>query len=628
MVMQYDGNSDTWYDDGQPDYAAQQAAAAPTMDFAVQQPQAPEAAQSFAVQQAPAPQNVDWAAYTNAYPDLADAAARSGQDFGVFGQQHYAQYGAGEGRALPGQMLAAQEPAAQTPMAASVQLPDKAPQPGFSVWGANPNVTYGIGADGQRYFNGQVVSPETYNALVGADQKYDSGALANTFAVNPPAGAAPTGGVPSTFAVANDIWSQYAANDPGIQAEAAKLVGKDPRFQTPEDFYKWHYEHFGAKEGRNLIDTSGLSPAAQKYVNDMTGFMASQSGANTNAAPLDAYNPFRAGVTAQDIERMAASGTPLSNRFAVTTTAFTNGGDPRFVTATPGQNVRLVDSTTGKVVFSGTGPEAAAKAAEQASAISQNKGTKAAWTIETEDPSTGQWQAQANDQHDYSSPIMKAIAEFAAPLVLGALFPPLAGLGSALGIGGQLGTAVGRFGLQALANTGVGLASGEKFGEALGGGIKQGVLSAVTGNLLDRLPANNVIRQVANAPGKYVAQGVNAVTDFVPGMSEGLNFINSGLNTGIDTLGSINRPIVNAIGDAGRAVGGLRGELLGGVKGAIFGGAPAGSVDPAYVFASRPLLPSVPSINLFGGQSLSPVTGAGQGPVSTLEGVTAEAPRP
>jgi hypothetical protein len=347
--MQYDGNTDTWYDDGT-DYAAYGEPS-----FAVQQ-QAP--AQDFAVQQAPqapAPQNTDWAAYTNAYSDLADAAARSGQDFGVFGQQHYAQYGANEGRALPGA------------------------QPRFAI----------------------------------------EAPAANTSAATATSGIPDATSTPS-FRVADDVWNQYAARDPGIQAEAAKLVGKDPRFQTPEDYYKWHYEHFGAKSGALPIDTSGLSPTAQQYVKEMADYMASASGDNTNADPLGTLNPFAPGTTLADIERMAALKVPVASRFATTYTSFTNGGDPRFVTVAPGQNVRLVDSKTGNVVFSGTGPEAAAAAAQQASAISQDRGKKAAWTIETEDPATGGWNVQAKDEKDYSSNLLGTLADIALQIVAAA----------------------------------------------------------------------------------------------------------------------------------------------------------------------------------------------------------------
>ena len=142
MPVQYDENMGGWYDDGQSnDFAAAPDTAPATPNFAVQ----PAPDQSLAVQPAPmvnsgmvnergmgpnpedlyggmgapdlavnpapvAGQNFavnppsaapDYAAYTNAYPDLAAAAQAAGMDPATFGAMHYAQSGKTEGRAVP-----------------------------------------------------------------------------------------------------------------------------------------------------------------------------------------------------------------------------------------------------------------------------------------------------------------------------------------------------------------------------------------------------------------------------------------------------------------------------------------------------------------------------------------------
>ena len=140
MTMQYDENMGGWYDDGQSNNFAVAPEPAPAQSLAVQ----PAPDQGLAVQPAPMvksgmvnergmgpnvgdPYNgmgppdlavtpaiagqdfavnppsaaPDYAAYTNAYPDLAAAAQAAGMDPAAFGAMHYAQSGKTEGRAVP-----------------------------------------------------------------------------------------------------------------------------------------------------------------------------------------------------------------------------------------------------------------------------------------------------------------------------------------------------------------------------------------------------------------------------------------------------------------------------------------------------------------------------------------------
>lgn len=54
----------------------------------------------------------DWAAYTNAYPDLVAAAKAQGVDAATFGKEHYLDSGRAEGRTVPGLAAGAAPPAA------------------------------------------------------------------------------------------------------------------------------------------------------------------------------------------------------------------------------------------------------------------------------------------------------------------------------------------------------------------------------------------------------------------------------------------------------------------------------------------------------------------------------------
>ena len=202
MTMQYDENMGGWYDDGQPNDFAAAPDTAPAQSLAVQ----PAPDQSLAVQPAPTvksgmvvdrgmgpnaddpyngmgppdlavtpaiggqdfavnPQSAtpDYAAYTNAYPDLAAAAQAAGMDPATFGAMHYAQSGKTEGRAVPPIGAAPTDPSlAVRGIGATGAAPIDTSN--FAVFG-NTGIKYGVDPSGQAFFNNQPISAEDYAVL-------------------------------------------------------------------------------------------------------------------------------------------------------------------------------------------------------------------------------------------------------------------------------------------------------------------------------------------------------------------------------------------------------------------------------------------------------------------------------
>lgn len=112
--------------------------------------------------------------------------------------------------------------------------------------------------------------------------------------------------------------------------------------------------------------------------------------------------------------------------------AYTNSGDAAgAVYAGEGQKVRLVDPTTGDVVFEGTGPEGAKQAVAIANATSSSQGRKASWQIQGDFGDQG-WKAMAEDKVDPKHNLLGKLADIALPVVGAIVGGPIgAGLASA-----------------------------------------------------------------------------------------------------------------------------------------------------------------------------------------------------
>lgn len=108
----------------------------------------------------------------------------------------------------------------------------------------------------------------------------------------------------------------------------------------------------------------------------------------------------------------------------------TSGGFGNLMVVEKNQPVRIVDNKTGKVVFEGIGPEAARRAVELGQNISDTKGNKAAWSIQTVPVGTNTYATIANEKANRSD--LARIADVALPTIGAILAGPIgAAAGSA-----------------------------------------------------------------------------------------------------------------------------------------------------------------------------------------------------
>lgn len=221
---------------------------------------------------------------------------------------------------------------------------------------------------------------------------------------------------------------------------------------------------------------------------------------------------------------MTQEAAPSNQNIQFITAPVSNKGNPTSKTSgnvfavMPDQSVRLVDLRTNKVIFEGTGVEAARKATELGQNLTNTLGNKASYNIQTANPS-GEYTTVANEKKNKS--VLGQIADVALPIA--ASFIPGVGpvLGAALGSAAS-SAAQGR----SLENTllRAGLAAG---GSALGGQIFG---KAVPGS---------------SAP----MSGINA--DLIPNALEGLSF---GSLTGASIPAGVGGAAGDIIINAARAV--------------------------------------------------------------------------
>lgn len=287
--------------------------------------------------------------------------------------------------------------------------------------------------------------------------------------------------------------------------------------------------------------------------------------------------------------------------------AYTNDNDfAGAVMAGDGQKIRLVDGKTGEVVFEGTGPDAARQATAIANAVSDDKGRKAAWAIQSDN--NGQWTTQAAERYDpKKTGVWGTLLDIAAPIILNALLP---GVGGALA--GALGSTLGGAAFQGLANLGSGLVQGESLKNAGLGALTAGAGSAVIGGVLNRVPgANNAVNSVLRPVNYAVQDAVNAI----PGLRAVLDPINNGLVHVIDGAGNVIHTMTGGIDAAKSWINGAVNSVTGG------GGPNVTPFDPSALSPVTvtgniptslgvPISPNLPSggVTNFDPGAVSPVT--------------------
>jgi len=199
---------------------------------------------------------------------------------------------------------------------------------------------------------------------------------------------------------------------------------------------------------------------------------------------------------------------------------------------TPDQPVRLVDLNTKTVIFEGTGVDAARKATEIGQSITDARGRKASYDIQTADPS-GKYTTVANEKRNKS--FLGEVANVVgtvAPLALG-FVPGFQGLSLGLKMAG----AAGAGGLGAalkgddilkgalLGGATAGIATGTGLDKALGsalGGLSKGAVQGATQGVAQGLSDEIVVTALSKALQGAGSAAANALVSNVgkAGLSE------------------------------------------------------------------------------------------------------------
>ena len=248
--------------------------------------------------------------------------------------------------------------------------------------------------------------------------------------------------------------------------------------------------------------------------------------ANLDLSGLGGFGGGRMGGVIQDpnIEYITA---PISNKGNPTGKM---GGNVFAVT--PNQPVRLVDLNTKTVIFEGTGADAAREATRLGQSITDEKGRKASYDIQTADPS-GTYVTVANEKRNKST--LGSIADVVgtvAPIALG--FVP--GFGQ-LSLLAKVAAAAGAGGL------GAALKGDDILKGALLGGATAGIAS---GTGLDK-----AIGGVLGGVGSGAAQGVAQAGGQAAGQAAG-DILVTGLSKGLQAAGgALGQAALSQVGKAG-----------------------------------------------------------------------------
>lgn len=252
------------------------------------------------------------------------------------------------------------------------------------------------------------------------------------------------------------MFEDYYFDDPALQGLLAAAAG--PIMDTPR---------------RAAVMPMTTEAVAPDYLSSLAGLDLSGLG----GLNFSGVGGGRMGSVIQDpnVQYVTA---PVSNKGNPTAKMSGNV----FAVATD-QPVRLVDLRTKKVVFEGTGVEAARKATELGQNLTDTLGRKANYDIQTADPS-GAFKTVANEKANKS--VLGQIADVALPIAAG--FIPGVGpvLGAALGSAAS-SAAQGRSLENTLLRAGL-AAGGSALGGQLFGPATPGASAPMTGVNADLIP--------------------------------------------------------------------------------------------------------------------------------------------
>ena len=238
--------------------------------------------------------------------------------------------------------------------------------------------------------------------------------------------------------------------------------------------------------------------------------------------------------------------------------AYTNDNDfAGAVMAGQGQKIRLVDQTTGEVVYEGVGQEGAKKAVELANAASQAEGRKAAWAIQAD--YDGTWTTQAAERYDPKDKgLFGSLMDVLLPIAGALLMPVTGGMSAALAAG--LGAAGG----SALSSVAQGRSLSDTLTMAALSGLGAGVVGPAVGNAVGSLggastsiiPGSDALLS-ASIPGAVSGIAAPVATGLTTGAA------NSALGTLVSELVVQGIPAATATQIAMQALGAAGGSALG-----------------------------------------------------------------
>jgi hypothetical protein len=268
--------------------------------------------------------------------------------------------------------------------------------------------------------------------------------------------------IPTEQPLAEELYADVSPIDAGLAARAKSAALRAYADAAAKSF-AGRGELSSDLEAINQLEDFNYSPAAleylQNYQNALTGYAGPYS---LSSMDLNKSGPY----TTADLERYAAMGDPLSRMYANFNLSGQNDAwDVGNLQFAPNQNYRIVDRSTGEVLYSGKGYEAGEKISGIASGLFDSSGKMADWAIEQQGPEGGEWAQRYEHDPETSgfSDFLLAAAPFATMGLLsglGVLAPAAAtgsahaGIGATIGAGGLANAAPG------LATLGAGTAAG------------------------------------------------------------------------------------------------------------------------------------------------------------------------
>jgi len=280
---------------------------------------------------------------------------------------------------------------------------------------------------------------------------------------------------------------------------------------------------FGARgelsKGLDRIDTSSdfdYSPTAAQYLYDVGRYPTENTEYELSPMNLMKVDPQTGApmpYTSGQLEQYAQQ--PLADQFYAN---FAYGGpgsdwDVGALQFAPNQQYRLIDRSTGDVVYSGTGYEAGKNISQMAKGMFDKSGQQANWLVQEAAPGSDQWTQRYEHVPDVNG--FTTWLKMVAPMLGGALAAPL-------GLAGNLGAAAG----SAIGSAGAGVAAGDSIGDILKNAALSGASSYAAGQLFNKLGGGKVPSGGGLSADDLVSMGVSPTS--ATGLASSINSVMPG----------------------------------------------------------------------------------------------------